>query len=74
MYTVIGKGTKTQKDLEEERPELGKFSILSNMDDDPETVYGMYKMREEVEQAFDAMKNDLENDKAYLHTTDGIRG
>ena len=67
-------GTKTQKDLEEEITELGKFSILSNIDDDLETVYGIYKMREEVEQAFDAMKNQLENDKAYLHTTNGIRG
>ena len=74
LIKKIGEGTKTQRDLDEKRPELGKFSILSNMDDDPETVYGMYKMREEVEQAFDAMKNELENDKAYLHTTDGIRG
>ncbi|MHB1709462.1 MAG: hypothetical protein ACYCT2_08330 [Thermoplasmataceae archaeon] len=24
------------------------------------------------EQVFDAMKNELENDKAYLHTADGI--
>ena len=74
LIKKIGEGTKTQKDLEEERPELGKFSILSNMDSDPESIYGMYKMREEVEQAFDAMKNELENDKAYLHTTEGIRG
>ena len=74
LIRKIQEGTKTQKDLDEERPELGKFSILSNMDNDPETVYCMYKMRGEVEQAFDAMKNDLENDKAYLHTTDGIRG
>ena len=74
LIKKIQGGTKTQKDLEDERPILGKFSILSNMDDDPESIYGMYKMREEVEQAFDAMKNELENDKAYLHTTDGIRG
>ncbi len=74
LIKKIQGGTKTQKDLEDERPRLGKFSVLSNMDDDPEIIYGMYKMREEVEQAFDAMKNELENDKAYLHTTDGIRG
>ena len=74
LIKKIEEGTKTEGDLEEERPKLGKFSILSNMDDDPETVYGTYRMREEVEQAFDAMKNELENDKAYLHTADGIRG
>ncbi len=27
-----------------------------------------------MEAAFDAMKNELENDKSYMHTTDGIRG
>ncbi len=27
-----------------------------------------------MEVAFDSMKNELENDKSYLHTTDGIRG
>ena len=59
LIRKIQEGTKTQKDLDEERPELGKFSILSNMDDDPETVYCMYKMREEVEQTFDAMKTIL---------------
>lgn len=36
---------------------------------DPETVYGMYRMREEAEQAFDAT-----NDRVYLHTADGVRG
>lgn len=74
LIRKMQEGKKTQKDLEEERPELGKFSILSKMDGDPETVYGMYKMREEVEQTFDAMKNELEIDKVYLHTIDGIRG
>ncbi|MEM3264953.1 MAG: hypothetical protein QXP59_04240 [Saccharolobus sp.] len=37
-------------------------------------IYELYKSREEGKQAFDAMKNELENDKAYLHKTDGIRG
>ena len=27
-----------------------------------------------MEVAFDAMKNELENDKAYMHTTEGLRG
>ena len=33
----------------------------------------MYKQREELEQAFDAMKNELENDKSYLRDDDSIR-
>lgn len=70
----IEEGIKAQKDLDDARSTLGKVSLLSNLDMDPKDIYEMYKSREEVEQVFDAMKNDLENDKAYLHTTDGIRG
>ncbi|MEM4090002.1 MAG: hypothetical protein QXQ46_04510 [Thermoplasmatales archaeon] len=44
------------------------------MDADPKSVHEMYKDREEAEQAFDAVKNELENDKAYMHTAEGIRG
>ena len=44
------------------------------MRSDPSEIYDLCKSREEVEVAFDAMKNELENDKAYLHTTDGLRG
>jgi hypothetical protein len=29
-------------------------------------IYLLYKEREDVEMAFDAMKNELENDKIYL--------
>ena len=55
-----------------DRSRLGKVSLLSSMDKDPSEVYELYKEPEGVEQAFDAMKNELENDKAYLHTTDGM--
>ena len=34
----------------------------------------MYKQRDEIEQAFDAMKNELENDKPNLKGEDSIRG
>ena len=53
---------------------LGKFAIFSNMRSAPMEIYDLYKPREEVEVAFDDMKNELENDKAFLHTTDGLRG
>ena len=44
------------------------------MRSDSREIYDLYKSREEVEVVFDAMKNELENDKAYLHTKDGLRG
>jgi transposase len=53
---------------------LGKISILTNLDWSAEKVYFVYKEREEVELAFDAMKNELENDKAYLGNDDAVRG
>jgi len=53
---------------------LGKVSILTNLDWSGEKVYGLYKEKEEIEQAFDAMKNELENDKCYLGDSDAVRG
>ena len=53
---------------------LGKISVLSSMDEDGEKVYLLYKQREEVEQAFDAMKDELENDKSYLSDDYALRG
>jgi transposase len=53
---------------------LGKISILTNLDWSAEKVYFVYKEREEVELAFDSMKNELENDKAYLGNDDAVRG
>lgn len=40
-----------------ERNRLGKFAILSNLRSDPMDIYELYKSREEVEIAFDAMKD-----------------
>lgn len=37
-------------------------------------MYEQYKSREEIEQAFDVMKNDLEADKTYLGGEDAVRG
>jgi transposase len=53
---------------------LGKVSILTNLDWSGEKVYELYKEKEDVEQAFDAMKNELENDKCYLGDSDAVRG
>ena len=42
------------------------------MRSEPGDIYDLYKSKEEMEVAFDAMKNDPENDKAYSRTTDGL--
>jgi transposase len=54
---------------------LGRVSILTNLVGcDGERVYCLYKEREAVECAFDAFKNELENDKTYLGDGDAVRG
>jgi len=53
---------------------LGKISILSNLEMDGETIFSIYKGREDVEQSFDAMKNELEEDKTYLQDDESIWG
>ncbi|KAA8921842.1 MAG: hypothetical protein F6Q11_07480 [Thermoplasma sp.] len=41
---------------------------------DGELLYDIYKSREDVEQSFDAMKNELEEDKTYLQDDESIWG
>ncbi len=53
---------------------LGKIPVLSSMNVDGKKVYLLYKQREGVEQAFDAMKDELEDDKSYLSDDYALRG
>jgi transposase len=66
--------TREKYGLKIDESRLGKISILTNLDWDGERLYGLYKEKEAVELAFDAMKNELENDKCYLGNSDAVRG
>lgn len=70
----IREGKKKQPQLERERRKFGKISILSNLDRGGAAVYRLYKSRQRIEVVFDALKNELENDKTYLSDDDAIRG
>ena len=70
----ITEGREKQSHLMRRRGEFGKIPVLSNLDLDPEELYKMWKTREDVEEAFDIMKNDLEEDKTYLQDDDSVRG
>ena len=71
---MIAEGRRKQKEFQSEYMKFGKISILSNLKDDPRTIYNLYKQREEIEQTFDAMKNELENDKSCMSHDDSLRG
>jgi len=57
-----------------ERRMAGVFGILSDLDVEPQVIYEQYKAREEIEQVFDYMKNDLEADRSYLGDDLAVRG
>lgn len=65
---------RTESEYLQELKKFGKISLLSDRDIKGEEIYLMYKQREDVESAFDALKNELENDKTYLGDDDAVRG
>ena len=71
---LISEGRRKQSQFREASERFGKISILSNIRDEPLSIYMIYKQREEIEQAFDAMKNEMENDKTYLRSDESVRG
>ena len=70
----VNKGELSMDDYRAERRIAGVFGILSDLDVSERLVYEQYKEREEIEQVFDFMKNDLEADKTYLGRDDAVRG
>ena len=74
FISLISNGKRNQSQYDMESCKFGKIAVLSNINDDPEQIYLMYKQREEIEQAFDAMKNEMENDRSYLRDDESLRG
>jgi transposase len=69
----ISKKTK-MAEYEEKRKGAGIIPIVSTLNIEGAKLFEMYKGREDVELAFDALKNDLESDKTYLQSSEGVRG
>ncbi|MBI5036868.1 transposase [Candidatus Micrarchaeota archaeon] len=65
---------KTRREYANASKRFGKIAILSNLDVSGEKVYELLKSREDIETCFDALKNELENDKTYLRDDDAVRG
>jgi transposase len=59
--------------FEEQNDHLCVFAIMSDLDHDPSGIYWQYKSREEVEQALDTMKGDLQSDKTYLRDSEKVK-
>ena len=70
----MGKGELSPQGFEEKRRVAGIIGLLSDLDKKGEEVFDLYKGREDVELAFDALKNILGADKTYLQSDEGVRG
>ena len=62
----IGENKRSRKQYDENQINFGKLYLLSDLNDEPERIYRLYKQREYVEYAFNVYKNDLEADRSYL--------
>ena len=57
---------RSWKQLDENEVNFGEFHLLSDLNEEPERIYRLYKQRECVEYAFNVYRNDLEADRSYL--------
>ena len=62
----IGENKRSRKQYDENETNFGKLYLLSDLNDEPERIYHLYKQMEYVEYAFNVYKNDLEADRSYL--------
>ena len=62
----IEENKRSKKDFDENEINFGKLYLLSDLNEEPEKIYRLYKQREYVEYAFNVYKNDLEADRSYL--------
>jgi len=60
FLTRIEENKIKMNDYEENEVDFGKLYLLSDLNDEPERIYRLYKQREYVEYAFNVYKNDLE--------------
>ena len=74
FISLIAEKKKKRSKYEKVAKRFGKIAILSNLDVSGEKIYDNFKSREDIETSFDALKNELENDKTYLRDDDGVRG
>ena len=62
----IHKNARSKTSFNERSEYFGKLYLLSDLKENPERIYRLYKQREYVEYTFNVYKNDLEADKSYL--------
>ncbi len=62
----IQENKRSRKQYDENEGNFGKIYLLSDLNEDPERIYRLYKQHEYVEYAFNVFKNDLEANRSYI--------
>ena len=62
----IEENKRSKKQYDENEINFGKLYLFSDLNEEPERIYRLYKQREYVEYAFNVYNNDLEADRSYL--------
>ena len=70
----VGDKRLSMAEFEEKRRVAGVIALISDLEMKAPKTYDLYKGREEVELAFDALKNTLDADSTYLRSEDSVRG
>ena len=74
LLKKVEKGELSMSEFEDKRKTAGVIAIISDLHRDGKEIYDHYKGREDVELAFDTMKNHLASDKTYLRSLESVRG
>lgn len=74
LLKSIMKGNITMDDFEEMKKLAGIIGLLSDIDTNGTEIYDLYKTREDIELAFDALNNAVDADKSYMRSEESVRG
>lgn len=64
----------TEDNFQEKLNHFGSFAVITNIQEDEETIYQYYKSRVGVEVLFDGVKNILDNDTTYMQNNEALEG
>ncbi len=71
---MLEQGKITKQKFSKRKLQFGTISLLTNTGMSAEETYKMYKERQSIEVAFDALKNTLEADTTWMQTQNSLRG
>ena len=74
LLKQVDKGEINLKQYEEKKKFAGIIGIISDLNKDGPEIYDLYKGREDIELAFDALNNSIDSDKSYLRSVESVRG